>query len=62
MSPLWRKRNGAVAYVIRNPDGSWFEVPSPDEAPSAPPSATSSPNGNVRQFLREIASRGTPSV
>jgi hypothetical protein len=64
MSPLSRKRDGSVAYVIRNPDGSWFEMPVPDEPPSAPlpvitmPSATSAPAGSVSQFLREIASRG----
>jgi hypothetical protein len=58
MSPWLTKRNGTLSYGFHNPDGSWFEVPVPDKAPSAPTSATSSPSGNVRQFLREIASRG----
>jgi hypothetical protein len=65
MSPLWRKRDGSVAYVIRNPDGSWFEMPTPDDSPLTPSapvitpsSATPSPRGSVSQFLREIASRG----
>jgi hypothetical protein len=63
MSPLWRKRNG-----IRNPDGSWFEVPDdPPVAPSAPlhegrsPSSSPTEADSVRQFLREIASRGGKS-
>jgi hypothetical protein len=62
MSPLWRKRD-----AIRNPDGSWFEMPEPDEAPVASselehvvtsPSLTPVVGGSVSQFLREIASRG----
>jgi hypothetical protein len=64
MSPLRRKPDG-----IRNPDGSWFEVPSRDPPPTtpdpsapavAPSSATPSAAAadGVRQLLREIASRG----
>jgi hypothetical protein len=61
MSPLLRKRDSTVVQAMHNPDGSWFEMLAPDDAPPAPvpviapPSAT---GGDVRQFLREIASRG----
>jgi hypothetical protein len=55
MSPIWRKRD-----AIRNPDGSWFEVP--DDPTLVPVAATTTPSTKpvapVRQFLREIASRG----
>jgi hypothetical protein len=50
---------------IRNPDGSWFEGPSPDELPPAPsepavasPSPTPASPNSVHEFLRMIASRG----
>ena len=33
MSPPLRKRDGTS---VHNPDGSWFEMPAPDEAPVAP--------------------------
>jgi hypothetical protein len=53
---MLRRPDGSRVHAMRLPDGSWFEMPTPDDAPSAPPSATSA--GSVRQFLREIASRG----
>jgi hypothetical protein len=58
-----RKRDSSAVHAVHNPDGSWFEIPDdPPVAASAPvPSGTSSPAGSVRQFLREIASRGGKS-
>src|SRR5262249_31113122 len=36
MAPWLRKRDGTISYGFRNPDGSWFEMPAPeDEQPSA---------------------------
>jgi hypothetical protein len=67
MSPLLRKRNGSVVYAERNPDGSWFEMPAPDDQPvpfSAPIrrngsfTAQSSAPESVRQYMREIGKRG----
>lgn len=67
MSPWMIKRDGSVVFGIRNPDGSWWEIPARYDLPpamNAPPPGTassasqSSPTGNVREFLREIGKRG----
>jgi hypothetical protein len=71
MNTRLSRRDGSGIYAIHNPDGSWVEIPAWDSDSSAPsvrapevPRQTatahakaSSPE-NVRQFLREIGSRG----
>jgi hypothetical protein len=67
MGYFLRKRDGSRVYAMHLPDGSWFEMPPPDDAPSAasvPVPEIASPRaqpftpGGVRQFLREIGKRG----
>ena len=68
MTPLWRKRDGSIVEVTRNPDGSIVEIPIASAQPvlsamrvtNAGQSFTVEPSapGNVRQFLREIGRRG----
>ena len=62
-----RKRDGSRVYAMHLPDGSWFEMPAPDDSPLvaiapvpeiAPPVVQTSTAGSVRQFLREIGKRG----
>jgi hypothetical protein len=61
-----KRRDGSVVHAMRNPDGSWVEMPAPSDQPSAtsasaPESgataATYAP-GSIREFLREIGRRG----
>jgi hypothetical protein len=70
MSYRMIKRDGTLSYGFHNPDGSWVELPAPDGEPrtwSAPvpeirATATHlSPPEHVRQFLRNIASKGGQS-
>ena len=64
---MLRKRDGSRVNAIRQPDGSWFETPAPDDTTFAVRiplpeitllSAQPLTSGNVRQFLREIGKRG----
>jgi hypothetical protein len=62
-----RKRDGSRVYAMHLPDGSWLELPAPDDRPLVasapvpevgPPLPQPSTPENVRRFLREIGRRG----
>ena len=52
------KRDCSVSYGFYNPDGSWVELPNPDDQPSSASLDQVAAPCNVRQFLRQIARKG----